>query len=118
MTRDMELIRAIMLNVEKGDLYGGVDGYDEDTVNYHKALLVEKGLIEGKPHYTSAGQKPSDIPDRVRIKKMTWEGHDFIDAIKSDTKWTKVKGFLADAGKDLTIETIKVAAKQLFGFAS
>ncbi len=26
--------------------------------------------------------------------------------------------FLADAGKDLTIETIKVAAKQLFGFAS
>ena len=66
MTRDMELIRAIMLNVEKGDIYGGVEGYDDDPVNYHKALLVEKGLIEGKPHYTSAGQKPSDIPDRVR----------------------------------------------------
>ena len=35
-----------MLNVEKGDSYGGVEGYDEDTVTTNKAL-IEKGLIEG-----------------------------------------------------------------------
>jgi len=115
MKRDMELVRRIMLNIQSGDLHGGVEGYDDDTVNYHKALLAEKELIEAKPHYSSRGDKPSDIPDLVMIKRMTWEGHDFIDAIETDSKWNKVKAFLSQAGKDMTIETIKYGAKQLLG---
>lgn len=115
MVRDMELVRKIMLNIQAGDFRGGVEGYDDDTVNCHKALLAEKGLIEAKPHYPSSGRTPPDIPDLVMIKRMTWEGHDFIDAIASDTKWEKVKAFLLQAGKDVTIETIKYGATQLFG---
>jgi hypothetical protein len=115
MQRDMELIRKIMLSVEGGDLQGNVNGYDNNALNYHKALLIEAKLVEGKAAY-SLSLLPNDIPQGVIIKRITWEGHDFIDAIRSDTKWTKIKGFLASAGKDLTIETIKVAAKELFGF--
>jgi hypothetical protein len=117
MVRDMDLVRKIMLNIQAGDFYGGVEGYDDDAVNYHKALLAEKGLIEATPHYPSTGRTPPDIPDLVMIKRMTWEGHDFIEAIATDTKWNKVKVFLLEAGKDVTIETIKHVAKQLFGFA-
>ena len=116
MRRDMELVRAIMLNVESGDLNVGVDGYDAGAVNYHKALLIEAGLLEGKPHYPMS-TAAIDVPDGVKIKRMTWQGHDFIGAIRTDTKWGKVKRFLAEAGKDLTIESIKFAAGQLFGFA-
>lgn len=39
-----------------------------------------------------------------------------FDAVETDTKWNKIKDFLLKAGKDLTIETIKHAAKELFGF--
>ena len=115
MKRDMDLIRNILLKVEGGDFHGGVEGHNNDTTNYHKALLIDKGLIEGTPHYSNTGEKPPDIPDLVMIKKITWEGHDFIDGIRTDTKWAKVKGFLAEAGKDLTVETIKFAVQQLFG---
>lgn len=118
MIRDMELIRKIMLNVEAGDLAGGVEGYTDDTVNYHKALLAEKGLIEAGVNYPSSKDSLPDIPDLVMIKRMTWAGHDFIDGIATDTKWSKVKAFLIEAGKDVTIETIKFAAQQLFGFAT
>jgi len=117
MKRDMELIRKIMINIQDGDLSGGVLGYDDDTVNYHKALLEDKGLIEADVHYSSRGDKPPDIPDMVMINRMTWEGHDFIDAIKNEDKWNKIKGFLKQAGKDLTIETIKYAVQHLFGFS-
>ena len=104
-----------MLNIQAGDFSAGVEGFDDDVVNYHKALLAEKGLIEATPHYpTSKGVDP-DIPDLVMIKRMRWAGHDFIDAIAANTKWNRVKAFLRDAGKDLTIETIKYGATHLFG---
>lgn len=116
MKRDMELIRQIMLNVEGGDLRGGVEGYDHSAVNYHKVLLIEADLLKGKTHY-SVSTEPRDIPDGVIIKKITWQGHDFIEAIRTDTKWNKIKAFLSEAGKDLTIETIKFGAQRLFGIA-
>lgn len=115
MQRKMELIRKIMLSVEGGDLTGEVTGYDKSSLQYHKALLIDAGLLEGAVKYPMS-LAPTDIPHGVVVRKMTWEGHDFIDAIRSDTKWAKIKSFLASAGKDLTIETIKIAAKQLFGF--
>lgn len=117
MVRDMELIRRILLNVESGDLYGGIEGYTDDAVNYHKALLVERGLVVGSPIYSTGKDSSLDIPDTVIIQKLTWEGHDFIEGISTDTKWDKVKAFLTDAGKDITIETIKYAVIHLFRFA-
>lgn len=100
----MDLVRKILISIENGDLHGGVEGYDLDTVNYHKALLVDADLVEGTPRYSSSGVKPSDIPTGVKIKRLKSAGHDFLEAIRADTKWNKVKAFLADAGKDLTID--------------
>jgi hypothetical protein len=116
MVRDMELVRKILLQVRDGNLHGSVDGFDTDTVNYHKALLVKAELLEGTFKYSSSGQKPDDIPTGVRIKGITWQGHDFVEAISTNTKWEKVKSFLIEGGKDKTLGSIKIAAKQLFGF--
>ncbi len=115
MVRDMELVRKILLNIKAGNLNAGVEGYTNDAVNFHKALVIEKGLVEGKPHYPTGKDSSPDIPDLVMISRLRWDGHDFIQGIATDTKWNKVKAFLTEAGKDLTIETIKWAALQLFG---
>ena len=114
MKRDMELIRKILLVVASGQTNSSIDGYDDNTVKYHKALVIEAGLAEGSVTPNHTGNR--EIPAFVMLKKLTWSGHDFIDAIASDSNWSKVKNLLQDAGKQLTIETIKVAVTQLFGF--
>jgi hypothetical protein len=117
MFRDMELVRKILLNIAEGNLNGGVEGYTDDAVNIHKALVIDKGLVEGAPNYPTGKDSRPDIPDLVMISRLTWDGHDFIQGIATDTKWSKVKVFLTEAGKDVTIETIKWAVLQLFGAA-
>jgi len=116
MKRDMDLIRAVLLRAQQGDPNGVVQGYTEEEVKYHRALAIEKQLLKGRA--LKDHQKPTEIPAVVVVLDLTWEGHDFLDAIVSDTNWAKVKKFLADARKQVTIETVKFAIKQLFGASS
>jgi len=88
MKRDFELIRDLLLDIEgeKVDL----SLFTEDQILYHKALLLEAGLAEGpKPLYSS--REFSEIPVKVLIKKFTWDGHDFLDGIRDQDRWQKVK---------------------------
>jgi hypothetical protein len=116
MKRDMELIRNLLLEIESGNLNPAIEGYDNDALNFHKALLEEMGLVEAIIHYSSRGSI-TDIPDMAVIKRMTSDGHDFIQGIRDNEKWAKVKAFLKSAGKDVTLETMKYGIKQLFGVA-
>lgn len=113
MKRDMELIRAVVLKAAEGDPNGAISGYTEDQVKYHRALAIENGLLEGKSVKNHTIM--TDIPAAVMVLGVPWAGHDFIDAIESDSNWSKVKAFLSEAGKQVTIETIKYASQKLFG---
>lgn len=113
MRRDMDLIRKILLNAESGEL--DLPDVAEDMLKYHQALAIEAGLLKGK--ILSSFKDSGDVPAAVFVQGVTWDGHDFIDAIREDTNWQKVKTFLADAGKQVTIETVKAAISNLFGFA-
>jgi len=108
----MDLIRQILINIQDGKRNVLIDGVDEDTFKYHQALLVETNLVDGNVLYNN--QTGTDIPATVMIKKITWEGHDFIDAIQDEDSWAKVKSHLIEGGKIITLETIKMAIKQLF----
>lgn len=113
MKRDMELVRKILLAVENSQTDTLIDGYDDDTIKYHKALVIEKGLADG-----SVLKSNTEIPAAVGLVKLTWSGHDFVDAIASESNWAKVKVFLKDGGKQLTIETVKAAVIHLFCFGA
>lgn len=63
MKRDMELIRTLLQEFEEGNLQASVEGYDEDAINFHIALLKEMELIDAIVHYSNSGQKPMDFPD-------------------------------------------------------
>ncbi len=110
MKRDMELIRKILINIQDGNRTALVEGYDEDTIKYHEALVIEAGLVEGSA--VKNNTVPTEIPAIVMIKKLTWEGHDFVDAIQDNENWTRVKGFIKEAGKQITLETVKYAVKK------
>jgi len=93
--------------VTKGSIPIEVNGYTDDEISYHIQLLNENGFIDAADHNTS---------NRYcwRAKKLTWIGHDYLDAIRDDNRWEKVKAWVADAGKILTMETMKQVVDALF----
>ncbi|WP_265754876.1 DUF2513 domain-containing protein [Avibacterium sp. 21-594] len=44
---------------------------------------------------------------------LTWQGHEFLDKIRSDTAWNKIKQIIKTKGIDLSFEAIKLAGKSL-----
>ena len=63
----------------------GVTDENYIAVAYHLSLLVEAGLVEGRP-----GSRGMPI-----ISRLTWEGHEFLDVVRDDGVWRNTK----EAGK-------------------
>jgi hypothetical protein len=113
MKRDMDLVRLILLEIE--DKYSStaiydlaVDGYDTVTVAYHCKILYEAGLISDyKAQY-------ADNEIYVfGVGSLTWDGNDFLEKIRDDSQWKKVKETITKKGLPLVIDTIKSVANAL-----
>lgn len=107
MRRDMELIRKILFAIEEQYvdvlLFNlKVTGYDFKIIAYHCDLLHQAGLLK---EYKS--QYASDELYVFCVGALTWEGHDYLDKIRSDTVWNKTKAVINDRGLPLIIETVK-----------
>ncbi|MUL11871.1 DUF2513 domain-containing protein [Aliivibrio fischeri] len=93
MKRDMDLIRKIVLHIESKEddqpiIEIPFSGYSELDFAEHYHLLYEAGLVRCEA--ICSGSTPSRVV-RVIPFSLTWAGHDFADAIKSDTIWNKAK---------------------------
>ena len=44
------------------------------------------------------------------ITRLTWYGHEFLDAINNDTVWEKTKKSFASSGVSMTFELVKSVA--------
>lgn len=123
MTRDDDLIRALMLALEQANSYVNdnlvVEGYTRDQVAYHLGLIVRAGYAEGpQPRYSSSGSDPT-IPLAIVVNRLSPTGHDFIASLRDDTVWAKVKERLAKVGGTASLDIIgQVGAsitKQMLG---
>jgi hypothetical protein len=97
MKRDLDLIREIMLVLEDKLEYGKnfqsthlIEFMQDKKLSaeklaYHLGLLVESDLIRAKEH------KFSNDPTEYLINTITSIGQDFIDTIRQDTTWNKIK---------------------------
>lgn len=86
MTRDMELVRKILLAVAANErplesVMVRIAGYMPEQVGEHIRLLHEAHLLEG-----TATMGPDRRP-RWSELRLTWWGHDFIDCARNDTVW-------------------------------
>ncbi|MBT2750071.1 MULTISPECIES: DUF2513 domain-containing protein [unclassified Lysobacter] len=111
----MELIRKVLLAVEACIPHRLIDGYSQDQLRYHQLLLINEGLVDGC--FVNDSNRAVEVPTAVMLTRLTWAGHDFIEAIGDETRWGRVKAFLADSEKQITIETVKAAVTILFGCA-
>ena len=114
MKRDMDLVRAILMEVENvpdEDARRGVtsiDGYDSATFARHVQLMQEAGLVE------AAVVRADGVGAiKVRVDRLTWKGHDFLDAIRNDTVWSKTKSAVAETVGSASFDVLKAVAASL-----
>lgn len=110
MRRDSDLIRAILLVIEKDDRcevlrLPDIDGHAEEAVHFHVRLLIERGFLK------------TYLPDRTARQpwlciRLTWEGYDFLDAIRDPVVWRSVKRSAGKIGS-WSIETLAAIAKAI-----
>ena len=105
MKRDLDLIRQIMLTLEEKMEYGKnfqsaqlIEVMQDKTLSaeklaYHIGLLVESDLIRAKEYKYQSGE-----PTDYLIITITSQGQDFIDTIRQDTTWNKIKEKASNIG--------------------
>ena len=71
---------------------------DARSVDEHCALLIEAGLFNG----VVIRNDNSGIIRKVKIRDITWEGHNFIDAAKNDNLWNKAKSTILNGATGIT----------------
>ncbi len=114
MKRDMELIRLQLLEVEGEPPPPDFAGYTEEQQVYHMALCIEAGLVDGVVVPNATG-----YPAATSAIRLTWKGHEFLDAARNDTIWKKAIGHIRKTGVQVTLpvleELLKKAARELLG---
>ncbi len=105
--RDMDLIKKIMLEIQSESFNNTIQGYEEQQVLYHVKLLINANFVDGRCYDDNSTPKPSIVG--VIVRDLTWQGHDFLDVLKDDSKFNTIK----DLGKSLSLEAIKSALNQV-----
>lgn len=98
MKRDMDLVRRILFKVEEQPSgYAPskleIERYTREQVGYHAYIMKEAGLVEAVD--TSSWDTHSPQADIIRL---TWQGHEFLDAARDDTVWEKAKSTIKKVG--------------------
>lgn len=103
MKRDMDLIRQLLIEMESrscGRQSVALEGRTEEEVSYHVKLLAEAGLIEAANASTRAGLNWIPV-------SLTWDGHEFLDAARDDTRWNSAKATVKEKAGAVTFEVLK-----------
>ena len=114
MTRDMDLIRSLLLKLEAlPTTVGGIYIFDQsdddlqipnytfDQIWYHYKLLLEAGLVD---------QGGSGALNGIMFRSLTWAGHDFVDSVRDPEIWAKAKKGASAAG-GLSLDLLQDLAK-------
>lgn len=113
MRRDMDLIRDILKTVADSNDPIDAHALADDThpfpvIAYHAQLLQEAGLANVSLSKTMGG----DIVNAT-IGPLTWEGNDFLDAVRSEKIWNRTKRLIASKVGSVSFEVIKALAVKL-----
>lgn len=120
--RDMDLIRKILLAIEEKYEPGmkaisehkfHVYGYDYTTICEHCHLLYQKGFVNSYMPIRFAGEGTS-----CHVGNITYEGYDFLEAIRDEKVWNKVKDTISKENLPSDIGTIKAIANKVIDFAT
>ena len=101
MKRDWDTIRKILTKLEESASsdtlrLSNFPPEKAEEISYHIELLPTLG--KG--------------PTSFYITRLTWNGHEFLDAINNDTIWEKTKKSFSKNGISMTFELVKTVATE------
>lgn len=112
MPLDLDLVRTILIKTdqEKYEFSPEVfvtNKYDSYTVGYYLHMLKEAGYIRivGAENCTN----PYEV---AAVQGLTWDGYEYLNSVRSDTVWKKVKTSMANSCKETTLAAVKVLAEE------
>ena len=107
-----DCMRAVLLEVESADFRNAIDlnyfynqledEYSHEDILYSLIKLEEAGFIKGR--VKSYDNWKNTV---VSISDITYEGHQFLSNIRSNTIWEKVKEKLTDKSIDSVLALSK-----------
>ena len=109
MKQDMDLVRAILLQVEASptpkvrDVV--VEGYDTATVAHHIEILGDAGYLVPRVVYSSGD------PILAGVERLTWDGHQFINTVRDDTVWNRTSERIKSTVGTAAVEVWKATAE-------
>ncbi|CAN0562043.1 unnamed protein product [Ectocarpus sp. 12 AP-2014] len=114
----MDLVRKMLLEAEKSDeRYFDIGTWDwtdhdmrdtelvtklDDAEVFHLDLLEQGGLI----------QKSICEHSDVQMWETTWQGYEFLDAVRSNSIWSKLKNEAEKRGIGVTVQFALRAVKE------
>jgi len=113
MKRDLDLVRSILLQVEAADGRLDIDcistcGHNLHEVAYHVELMASQGLIDGHIIYAWGGEGISG-----HVSGLTWDGQDFLDAMRDSRVWDKAKKAIKEAVGSTTFDVVKATCSSV-----
>jgi hypothetical protein len=112
MKRNWDIIRELLTRLEECTLRSDAIRLShfpndrEAEISYHMVLLIEAGLVTGK-----ANVLMNQLIADFYAERLTWEGHEFLDSIRSDTAWARTKKAFLDRGVEMSFDLVKAYAK-------
>ena len=102
MERNLDLIRRLLFTLEESlkentDVWVPrqliIEPYTAEQVGYHAKLLLQAGYIEARDI------TPDGSPTTwLRVSSISWAGHQFLDAARDESTWTKAKDAIRRIG--------------------
>ena len=113
MKRDWDTIRELLTSLEECtnpndtlELSSFPSGRAAE-ISYHMELLIEAGLVDGE--MLTCDPEPYDFI----ASRLKWNGHELLDAIRSDTVWQKTKKSFVSNGVSMTFDLVKSVASDV-----
>ena len=106
MKRDMDLIRDLLGQVEAIDADGSYLSVDDRLAVHQVSLMKDAGLVDANLLEDGNG-----LYNGANVFRLTWAGHDFLDAVREDTVWNKIKKNVIKPGASWTFAMVLEYAK-------
>ena len=110
MKRDMDLVRKILLAMAEHEHGFAPDrftiaGYDQDVIGHHVWLMKQGELVTAVDVTCQGDAGPTALPGSI-----TWQGHNFLETVRNERVWLKVKAELKDRSISLPFSLLQELA--------
>lgn len=122
MQRDMDYVRELLLKIEALNEPNLLELLDVENEEHYQKLAFHIDMLVNQAYFVTGISANTMAGKNWLNLRLTWQGSDYLDAIRDPEIWSKTKSGAAAAGgftieilRDLAIGLVKHKIKQHTG---